>query len=439
MHPVRLPVNLLRHAARAVLPLAGRLAGPLVVAVAVQSAGNLLFHAVVGRYLPADRYGALGAVLAAMVMLAVPLAGLQTAASALAAGHGAGTAGQVLRTVARWSAIPAAVVLLAAPALRGYFHLDSVVEAAQLAPYLAVAAVLAAARGLLLGTGRVGAVAWTYFTGTAVRLVLGLALVVPLGVTGALAGTVAGEVASLAAAGWFLARRGHVAAGPARSLGLRAVGTAVFAATGLFLFSTVDLLLARHHLRGAESGAYVAAATVAKTTLAVPAALMSVVFPRLVSGWRSPARAGPSGVRLLGTGMLTVAGPAWLAAGVAVAAPALVLALLYGDRYAGDTGLTRLLCTVAALTAPVTVLTHAALARRGRGIALPWLGAALEVALIEAWHGSAAAVATASAAALLPTLVALAVVEGRAWAGRAHGTGTGAVGGTAQPAPTRAD
>src|SRR5256885_939049 len=128
---------------------------PLVVAVAAQSAGNLGFHAVVGRLLPADQYGALGAVLAAMVMLSVPL-------------------------------------------------------------------------------------------------------VAPFGVSGALAGTLFGEAASLAVAAGRL--RQHTADGhPAAALKLRTVARAAVAVTGLFLFSTVDLLLARHYLRGGESGAYVAA------------------------------------------------------------------------------------------------------------------------------------------------------------------------------------
>jgi hypothetical protein len=41
------------------------LAGPVVIAIAVQSLANLLFHAVLGRSLPAAEYGALGTVLAA--------------------------------------------------------------------------------------------------------------------------------------------------------------------------------------------------------------------------------------------------------------------------------------------------------------------------------------------------------------------------------------
>ncbi|MCA2213963.1 lipopolysaccharide biosynthesis protein [Jidongwangia harbinensis] len=385
--------------------------GLIAVAVAAQSAGNLIFHAVVGRLLEPGSYGALGAVLAAMVMLGVPLGALQTAASALAAEHGLSgdTARRALRPVALWSLAPAAVVLLAAPLLRDYFHLGSLLDAAQLAPYLVLAAVLATARGLLLGDHQGRTVAVTYLVATAVRLVAGVVLVVPFGVSGALLATVLAEVAALLVAAVPL-RRPAAGAEPGTGLRLGSVAHAGFAVTGLFLFSTVDLLLARHHLPEHGSGSYVAAATIAKTVLALPAALMSVVFPRLLLAWARPGRG-----RALAVGGAMVSGPAMLGAAAIVAVPALVLHLLYGDGYADATGLVRALAGVAALTSLVTVLTYAGLARRSRTIVIPWAGAAVEVALIEVWHGSATQIAVCSAAALVPTLLLLAVLEGRAW------------------------
>jgi O-antigen/teichoic acid export membrane protein len=406
---------------RAALTRAARAAAaPLIVAVAVQSVGNLVFHAVVGRLLDDDGYGALGAVLAAMTMLGVPLGALQAAASALVAERGGRAGVRLLRPVAGWATVPAAVVLLATPAVQGYFHLGSWWDAALLGPYLAVAAVLAAARGLLLGARRTAVVGHTYLIGTAARLALGLALAGPFGMTGALVGTLLGEVASLVVALAALRAGGpdESTAAPAATLRLRAVARAAVALTGLFLFSTVDLLLARHHLGGAESGGYVAAATVAKTVLAVPAAMMSAVFPRLVTAWRSGPD-GPVGPPSTGRALVTGGGlvvlPALLAAGVVMLAPRQVLGLLYGDRYVAVTTLTQVLCAVAALTAVVSLLTHAALARRSATLALPWLGAALQVVLIELRHASAAEIAIASVLALVPTLLVVAAVEGRAW------------------------
>ncbi|GGQ73725.1 lipopolysaccharide biosynthesis protein [Couchioplanes azureus] len=397
--------------ARRIASLAARGAAPIAVAVAVQSAGNLAFHSVVGRLLDPGAYGALGAVLSAMVMLGVPLGALQTAASALVAEHGLtrDTARRTLRAVALWSLPPALVVLLCAPVLRDYFHLASLAETVQLAPYLIAAAVVAAARGLLLGDRQVGTVAATYLFSTVVRLALGLALVVPFGVSGALAGTVVAELAALVVAVPRL--RGPAGRSGATRLRLGAVAHAGIAVTGLFLFSTADLLLARHHLGDAASGSYVAAATVAKTVLALPAGIMAAVFPRLLAAWPTPGR-----TRALLTGGAAVTGPAVLGAAGVVALPSLVLAVLYGDGFADATGLVQTLAGVAALTSFVTVLTNAALARRSRLIAVPWAGAVLEIALIETWHGSGAQIAACSAAALAPTLLAMVLLEGRRWA-----------------------
>ena len=283
-----------------------RRVGPVAMAVIVQGVGNLAFHAVVGRLLDADAYGALGAVLAAMVMLSVPLGALQTAASALVVTHGLnwGTARQTLIRVALATMLPAVVVLACSPWLRDYFRLDSWTEAALLAPYLVVTAVLAAVRGLLLGYRQTRAVAVSYLIGVLVRLAVGLGLVLPFGVTGALLGTLAGEVAALAIAFSLLSPSAD--ASVTGWLRLRAVGRAAIAVTGLFLFSTVDLFLARHHLRDGASGAYVAAATVAKTVLAVPAGIMAVVFPSLLAAWPGRGRGRALLVGAAGCGMREV-------------------------------------------------------------------------------------------------------------------------------------
>lgn len=399
--------------------LAARGTAPIAAAVAVQSAGNLAFHAVVGRLLDPGSYGALGAVLGAMVMLGVPLGALQTAASALSAEHGAGpaTTRRTLLRVAAWSLPAGLLVLVAAPLLRDYFHLASVVQAAQLAPYLLAATLVAAARGLLLGERRVATVAATYVVATAVRLALGLALVGPFGVSGALAATVAAEFAALLVAQWrprgpATGRHPSSAAGAGGGLRLGSVARAGIAVTGLFLLSTADLLLARHHLGDAESGRYVAAATIAKTVLALPAGIMAAVFPRLLAAWPTPQRA-----RTLLAGGAAVVGPALLGAAVLVAAPTLVVRVLYGDAYADAVGLVRALSSVAGLTSFVTVATYAALARGGRTVLLPWAGAVLQFVLIEVWHASAAQIAACSAAATVPTLLVLAVLEGRRWSG----------------------
>lgn len=387
------------------------LGAPLLVAVVVQNITNFAFHAVVGRALSPDQYGALGAVLAVMVLLSVPLSAVQAAASAMVAADGwdaRSVRGVLVRAAAVAAGVGLVVVLLAAP-VQEFYRLGSVVDAAVLGPFVAVSILLALSRGLLLGDGRVPATAVSYVVGAFARLVLGVVLAARWGVTGALVGTLLGEVLALASAAVpVLRRRG--ASDVLYALGVRNVVLSCAAVTGLFLFSTVDLLLARHFLDDDASGTYTAAATIAKTVLALPAAAISVYFPRLVVAWRM------RDVRVLRSAVVVVCGLAALGAVTIGLLPGLLLAVLYGpDTYSDATDLVRLLAVVAGVTSVVSVLTYAGLARRAATILVPAAGAALEVVLLWFRHDTPEAIASMSLAALIPTAVVMAVWEGSSW------------------------
>lgn len=408
-------------------------AGPVLVAITVQSVANLVFHAVLGRSLPAADYGALGSVLAAMTLVAVPLTALQTASARLAADGGrtaltgqTGLTGQTRQTdltghtgrsaLARTLRLLAPITLLlivAASPLRDVLHLGSWWDAALVAPTLLISGTLATARGLLLGTSRSRTVANTYLVSTTIRLGLGVVLAAPLGVTGALLGTAIGELAALlhaTRAVW------PETPGPTRHLALGDLARTTAVVTGLFAFTTVDLFLARHHLPGDASGAYVAAATIGKTILALPAAAMSVAYPRLVSAWPATPGQRPRQPSALRSALVVVGAPALAGALLVASAPGLVLTLLYGSTFPpGTESLARVLALVAGASAFVSVLAHAAMARSSRVALLPWVGAAGQVAAISLWHSSPMAIAAASGAALVVTLALLAALEGRAW------------------------
>jgi O-antigen/teichoic acid export membrane protein len=394
--------------------LASLLAAPLLVAIVVQNLTNFAFHAFVGRLLSPDQYGALGAVLAVMVLLSVPLSAVQAAASGLVAEHGWDSASvrSVLRSGLLVSLAVGAVVLALSGVVRDFYRLGSAVDAVVLAPFVVVSIVLALLRGLLLGDGQVRATAASYLVGASGRLVLGASLALLWGVTGALVGTLLGEMLATAAAARRVLRRNGSSV-TATSLGWRRVLLSCAAVTGLFLFSTIDLLLARHFLFDDASGTYTAAATVAKTVLALPAAATSVYFPRLVLAWRS------RDVTVLRTAVIVVCGLALLGAVVVAALPGLVLTLLYGaGNYEGGADLVRLLALVAGATSLVSVLTYAGLARKAWTIVVPAVGASLEIALIWMRHGSAEEIARMSLAALVPTLVVMATWECAAWVRR---------------------
>ncbi len=384
------------------------LAAPLLVAVVVQNAGNLLLHAVLGRYLGADEYGALGTLLSLMVLLTVPLSALQAAASKGAAQGPSlrGPNARSLRTLVGASVLASVAVCALSPIATSLFHLDTPVDALLLGPFVGVSIALAVVRGRLLGLDQrrgIRAVAITFVASTAVRLALTFALLASLGTTGAILATLVGETLALGYAA--LALRPTATSSP-RPAGQHAwltgadIGWSSLAIGGLFLFTTIDLFLARHFLDGDASGGYVAAATIGKTLLALPAAALAAGYPRLVAAGRGPARLAE--VRRTG---IVVVGLAGLAAAVVALFPGTVLDLLYGDAFDGLADVVRILAIVAGLSSVVSVATYALLAVGSKLALLPWTGALLQVAVIAAWHDSARSVAIASASALVVTLL----------------------------------
>jgi O-antigen/teichoic acid export membrane protein len=383
------------------------LAAPLLIAVVVQNAGNLLLHAVLGRFLTADQYGALGTLLSLMILLTVPLSALQAAASKSAA-HGPSTPAAQRRSILTLviaSVLVAATVCALAPVPTALFHLDSTTDALLLGPFVGVSIALAVVRGRLLGLDQrrgIRAVAVTFVISTVARLVIALATLSTLGTTGALVATLAGECLALGYG--LLALRPTTAASPRLPgshpwLTAADMGWSSLAIGGLFLFTTVDLFLARHYLTGADSGGYVAAATIGKTLLALPAAALAAAYPRLVGVGRGPGR-GPE-IRRTG---IVVTGLAVVAALLVAAFPQAVLDLLYGDAFDSQADLVRILALIAGASSIVSVSTYALLAVGSRLSLLPWLGAVIQVAVIAVWHDSATTIAAASAGALLASL-----------------------------------
>ncbi len=387
-----------------------RLAAPLLIAVAIQSVANLLFHAVVGRTLSPSDYGALGAILAAMTLVAVPLSALQTAAARTSAAGGLTrqTASRAITRTFLWSLPIVILLLVVAVPVRDFLELTTTFEAAILAPTLVTATVIAVTRGLLLGAGRSGVVAVSFLLATAVRLGPGLILVAYWGITGALIATLAGEVAGLALVLWVALRS---PTGSLTSLTGGDVAKTGAVVAGLFAFSTVDLFLARHYLGGTESGYYVAAATIGKTVLALPAAALAVAYPKLVAAWESSGRMAALRSALMVVGLPAVAGVA-----VVALLPGLVLTILYGSgTYSAAESLTRVLALVAGVSAFVSVFAHAGLARSSRWSLFPWVAAVLEVGLIAWRHADTMQIAQGSVAALVIALLVLGFVELTAW------------------------
>lgn len=397
--------------ARRLVPALRASALTMVIAVAVQSVGNVVLHGLLGRLLSPADYGALGALLGAVTLLAVPLGALQAATSAAAASDGFGNAAaiRILGLTLAWSAVAGLAVAAGAGLISDYLQLGSPLLGALLGAVVLVAAPLSAARGLLLGIRRVDVVAGSFVIATIVRLPLAYVWAMHDGVRGAMLATIVSEAAALALVASVAVRQD----GPTRTvLGLRRLAMSVIAVAGLFLLTTADLFMARHYLHPDESGGYVAAATIGKTILALPAALMGVVFARLVA-----AHSGSRSTR--GTqfrqAIALVCGPALAAAAGVALMPALVLEILYGDTYDGSESLVRALALIAGISSAATLAAQAALARRSRWLLVPWAGAAIEIIAISQHHGTPLQVAAGSLAGVAPAVILGIAVEARWW------------------------
>jgi O-antigen/teichoic acid export membrane protein len=279
---------------------------------------------------------------------------------------------------------------------------------------------VSALQGMLQGVQRFGALATALLVNAAARLAVGIALVAAGGgVAGALAASVAGSALAvlvpLAVVRPVLAashRAGSTAGGAAgerrdgepgsdlrvAALG-REVGAASIALLGLLLLANVDLLLGRHYLDPSASGLYAAGAVVAKIAYWAPQFVATIVFPRL-------AREVAARRRLLAGAAAVVAGLGVAVAVAVAAAPELAVLLPFGAAYRGigpDLPLFALLGTALALA---QLLLFSGIAAGDRRVNL-LLGAtvAVEVAAIALGpHGSVTGV-VATALAVVGALL----------------------------------
>jgi O-antigen/teichoic acid export membrane protein len=326
-------------------------------AMAAANALNYAFNLVMSRALgPAD-YGALGALLAVVLVGTVPGVALQ----AVVARHTALADDQEVAEL--WSGVLAAVAavgttlgllaLVSSPALRAFLHLESLGPCLWLAAALLPLPLLSTVQGMLQGREWFGALAAVLLAAAAARLAIGVGLVeAGLGIEGALAGTAVGSAAAILAAvprlrgrgGWGAARRrarwaprepprsrrraGLGGGWRRRSTGMAIGGEVARAAAGvlgLLLLANVDVVLARHYLPAEASGLYAAGAILTKIAFWAPQFVVTLVFPRLV--------VAADRRRLLGRSAAVVAAAgAPLVAGAALA-PQLAARLSFGAAY----------------------------------------------------------------------------------------------------------
>ena len=379
-----------------------------MVATAGVNGLNFLFHLLISRLLGPSGYGALGAVLQVISVLAVPLGAVQLAVTQAVA-SGTGNKRMSLRSLtvkaALWGLGAMAAYWVLSPLIDGYLNLTSPVMDLAMAAWIPVAVVGAVLQGALLGELHFKPVAVaTFFGGGALRLASGVLLVsAGFGLGGAVVATVVGQVFTTAAL-LLVARREVFAKGlePVR-ISLRDAVLSIAALAGYTTLTGIDTFLARHYLVPVAAGRYAAAAIAGHIAFYLPGALMIVAFPRLAS---ANATGGSARKTLTETlGLVTIVGLAAFA--VLAAMPGVVVGVLFGSEYRGAASIVGIIALISVLYGIVGVLTYFHIARRSVAALYSWAGVALVWVLVAVLHGGMETIADSMLAASGFVVVAL--------------------------------
>jgi O-antigen/teichoic acid export membrane protein len=399
--------RLRRHILPAVLDRGG---WSLLVATAGVNGLNFLFHILISRLLGPSYYGALGAVLDVISVLAVPIGAVQLAVTrAVIAGGGKQPRSLRRLTVKAviWGAGAMVATGVLSPQIDSFLNLKSPVPVLAIGVWIPLALVAAVLQGALLGELRYVPVAVASFVGGgALRLVSGAVVVLAgFGLEGAVAATVIGQVFTTAVL-LLVARREVFAGGLGRvRISLGDAVLSVVALAGYTALAGIGVFLARHSLPPVAAGRYAAAAIAGSIALYLPGALVTVAFPRLVSA----DAAGRSARRTLIEALGLVTGIGLAAFAVLAGMPGVIVEVLFGANYAGTGSVVAISAGISVLLGLIGVFTYFHIARRSLAAVYSWAGVALAWILVTVLHGGMQTIAVCMLAATGLVLVAVAL------------------------------
>jgi hypothetical protein len=368
-----------------------------------------LLNVVAARALAPDVYGALGSLMALIVVGAVPAMGLQTVAALHVAGRPrdelVAQERRLLRAGLGASVVVGLVTVAAVPPLVVLLHLPSGWPGLWLALILAPLTLTGVFNGILQGQRRFGRLALLVCVEAGCRVGGGLvALVAFRGTAATLAGMAAGSLLA-AMIGWWLCGARRPRREPARLT--REALHATQAILGLVLLVNLDIVLARHDLTGAQAGDYAIGVVITKIAYWLPQAVGVIMLPRLVDE-HSRRRAVPAALAVIA--LLDV----WVVLATALAGGRIVR-LIGGPAYGSHVHAVWLFAVLGSLLALVQMLLFSRIASADRrSTTAVWVAVAAEILLVTLWLGDSVA-EVASAALISVTLLVVAgmVIEYR--------------------------
>jgi len=387
----------------------GRGAVSFLVATAALNVSNFLFHIVISRLLGPAHYGAVGAILSILSLMAVPVGAAQLAVTQAVIGHiNNGQSFSLSRLIWRAFLVGFVALLVFAaltPTIDGFLHINSPLPLFLVGLWIPLATVGAVVQGALIGEYRFRAVAFATFVGGGpIRLLFGAGMVLAgFGVTGAIVATIFSQ--AFATGSLLFSARQKVRSQPQGSVvrTTRRDMTLSIASIGSYTaLIGVDTFLARHFFSAAVSGQYAAGAIAAHIALFVPGAIVTVAFPHWVSGEGISLASRKAFTQALKfTAVLGI-----LTAGVLTVLSSLLVHVLFGSRYTGAIAIVGLLAFASAALGILSLFIYFHLARRSLFALTPWLGVALAIVLITLRHQTTTSMAMIMLIVSLLTLLA---------------------------------
>ncbi len=365
--------------------------GGLLVAVAL-GVGQVLAYAqtlVAARTLDPDAFGAFQALLA-LLLIGNTIA---LATQAVTARHIVAIEPDRRRdeTAAAWrttmlaAALTTGFWLLISPLIGLTLRLDSPLTYLLLAVTFFPLTLMGGALGIAQGHETHGRLAAVYLAvGVPKALITIAALIAVATLTAGMFGLAAGCAVG-AVLCWLLVR-GQFRGGVARhSTMLREIPAAAYALLALFALTNLDIVLGRAFLTPEQAGQYGVGIIVAKIVTWLPQFVAVMAYARMVDAARPHET-------LVGLGVVAAIG-----AGCTLAiwlAPDLVLSIIAGPEYAGLAGILPLFAMIGACGALLQFVVFGLVAIRDRRlIPIIWVGCAVLIGLVAAWHETVGQVA----------------------------------------------
>jgi O-antigen/teichoic acid export membrane protein len=369
------------------------------VGIVAANLGNYLFHLISARFLgPAD-YADVATLVALASLISFPLIGVQFALARYVAHYSVTSERPVITALARRSmtlALKVAGVLTLALVGLSYtlqqaLDIDSL-AAVVMTNLLAAPALLGpVVWGLAQGLERFRLYSFAIGAAPVVRALLAaLLLALGFGVAGAIGATLLAAVAAFAIPLWYL--RGWFSGGDDAAVPVTRREAAAYlvpvivGVLSITSLTTVDVIVAKAALPDEDAGLYGGASLIGRVILYLPAAIVTVLLPRV----SARAAVGRETADVLARSLLVTGAFCLVATVAAVTLPRLIVLVAFGSEFEDAASLLWRFALVMSGFAILNVLLSYHLAHGAAHFS--WLllaGAVVQLGLFAAFHDSA--------------------------------------------------